>query len=269
MYDREEFMCTSNSKDIRLVVAEIQRKGELLMYNQGTISVAMQVFYRMVYALGNKEKAQKIDSLGSLLVGVLNIAEKTTGTFRKISRVVINSHLVSGFALRNEGVHRIFLHEKEIIQFVWPHRNMYKEVSAQSLLQTEVVICSLLRFDFFFTDLHCVLWRRLKKKKHPESVLSTAWIILTDALSYPFLEYFSHNPLLQAVEAVALRVEKWEHEKAPCKDPEQVQMIESEILRIYVNNCKATIFALSTENTLGLFQESAFESAGAHPQSRE
>lgn len=267
MYNREELLCIGKSKDIKLVVSEIQKKGETFLYNQGTISVGIVIFYRIVYTLYTKKATQQFDSLGSLLIALLNISEKVAGVSRRVSKLIIETHQSSGYPLNNEGVRKILANKKEIIQFVWAEQNIYKEASSQCLLQTEVVICSLIGFDFLFMDLHEVLWKHLKHKKYGDQVLDTAWIILTDTLSFPFLEYFSTSIVLIAVEQIAVKIECGTSLEILKEKKKEVENLEHEIISIYLNNCKSSEFIQSKESKTDPEKESVAGRAECRRQS--
>ncbi|KAI5190952.1 hypothetical protein NEMIN01_1285 [Nematocida minor] len=261
MHSKEELFSISGSKDVRFVVGEIQKKGESFLYNQGTISVGIEIFYKIVYSLYMRGNVQGFDSLSCLLVGLLDIAEKVAGSSRQISKIIAEAHIAEGYPLNNEGVRKIVANEKIIMQFTHAEHSLYREASSQSLLQTEVIICSLIEFNFFFLDLHEILWAALTNKRYSSRVRSIAWIVLTDALSYPFLEHFSSEIIIKTVEKIALKIAEKTSTNCIIIDNEQqdVLKLEEEIISIYVNNCRSSEFIQNKESKTDRDTEDAFE----------
>ncbi|KAI5133971.1 uncharacterized protein NESG_02105 [Nematocida ausubeli] len=258
MYIRKELLNIRKSKDIRLAVVELQKKGELCGYHQGMISAAIGIFYRIACSLFKQGKVQKFDSLGALLIGLLNISEKLSGSPRRISKIIADMHIIAGYQFDNEAVTKISVGNTRIIYFQHAQKNLYKEACAQALLQTEVVICSLLQFDFLFMDMHEILWTTLKKKGYLQEQINLAWIILTDTLAHPFLEYFSPEIILKTVERIAIKLTGGQPLKEK-GEPLEVNILEEEILYIYTSNCRKYERIKSTENTPDLEKVDANE----------
>lgn len=233
MYEREELLLVGESADIKLVVCEIQKKGEDLLLEQGIISVGMEIFYRVVYILYRRKYTQRMDSIGALVVSVLDLAGKVSGSIRRIVEVVRDKQVIDGFPFRNEEVRRIRIGRREIVKFVHPEKNIYLEGSDGSVLRTEMIISSILEFNFSFMDLHEILYNTTRKKSLSDRTARAAWIILTDILSYPFLEYFTPSTLVRTAELIARKISK----EKPENKIESVSDLEREVLYIYVNNC--------------------------------
>lgn len=258
MYSRGEMVLVSTSRDIRLVVREIQTKGERLFCTQGRISVAIELFYRIVYSLyyGRSTISMQIfESIGCLVVGLLDLSEKIAGSSGEVLKIARDTQIKGEYTMDNAGVNKIEIEDRKIIRFIRPEDTVYKEVLGRYILQTQVIICSLIDFDFLFMDLHEVLWKVFEKKDCTERVRRIGWVILTDALSYPFLEYFSPDIIVRTVEYIAEKIGSENKVKITESHDRHEDMIklEKEILYIYVNNCKLseTIPCTRNKNHLG------------------
>lgn len=248
MFNTGEFYEISNSKDVQLLISSIQRRGERLLYLQGCISMGIAIAYELLHKMYRRKETSRFEGMGCLICGILSLASKIRGSYRRVCKALVEAH-IDGPVEDYGKIRRIYIGMHEVIFFTTPETDRYREITTASLLQTEVVICTLFRFKINFPDCHDILWKRLHRSKASSEAKKASWIILTDILSFPFLCYFSPYTIIISAEYISDRIHNEKHIQDISDKPElsqvygskelaDIAVIEEELIKRYKRNCE-------------------------------
>jgi len=240
--DREKaYSDIKQSKDVKMLAREVQKRGEELQCTQGAVSIATRIGCEVIYQIYVQKQAYRFEGLGCLVLALLNISLKIKGWCRRMCMLVLEKQ-AARYSSRTEGVRRIVVRDAEVISFIAPRESVFKESSAKTLLQTEIILCSILGYNFDFTDLHDILWKEMQRKKAEHNVKKRAWIILSDFLSFPVPPDMIESDLISAIHSVAAKIES-HMEQTPPGQADRRELppatpLEIEILQMYIENLK-------------------------------
>ncbi|OAG28964.1 hypothetical protein NEDG_01103 [Nematocida displodere] len=250
--DAKEYQLLAGSRDAQLLVGEVMARGKELEHLEGTAGIATRMVYLVLAKSLQKKKRFRFESLSCLVIGALSLAGKINGYAGKSCQkaVELQRERVKYF----EGVGGIWVGERQAIVFTDPEHGTEKEASPESLLQTEVVLASILAFRFVFGDMHrymgsggfgfgCDLGVLGMVGVVPVEVKKTAWVILLDVQRLPLGLYFSEESIVLATVRVSWMIYCHKKHKAiiPDSATDDVIFLEKEIMNLFIKNSEATV----------------------------
>ncbi|KAI5171048.1 hypothetical protein NEFER03_0450 [Nematocida sp. LUAm3] len=235
MFAEAELWSISQCKDVQLLVELLEKWGEALKYLQGTISIAQKVLYTIIIRAYRKKNTYKFIGAGCFISGILNISGKLQNIHRKITAALLETEELQEVFFGAAAVNKVEIENHVALEFTNSIPTPYKEILPDVLLQTEVIICSLLEFQFNYVDVHEILWEKLGER-YPVDLKKKAWIVLSDMYRYPLFFYFSHDDLVDAATYMAIRLHNSIVDKKielP-ESNEKITVIEEKMLTIYL-----------------------------------
>ncbi|KAI5187109.1 hypothetical protein NEHOM01_1940 [Nematocida homosporus] len=245
MLDREKFSCLTRSADVRLLVQIIQKRGESLCLLQGHISIAISMAYRLVLNLYGRRRLGRFESISCLVVGLLNLSGKIGGLRQAMGKLVAQSLYQKRYLESTACIKTIRIDGVEVVLFSEAELTMYRESVPSVLLQTEVVISTLLDFDFAFIDVHAGFGPRLQASDLPASTKKTAWVLLSDMVFCGLGTLFTAEVLMTGAEYIAINLHNYGSKTKdwlPNHTPSGLVLeLESELMYVYRNNWLASV----------------------------